>query len=97
MVRMGYTHTWCEHPPEGPLSRGKTWDEQYFDTEALLENSEVMSEDYMLDMLYTLELDPKCRLDLDFWPEVVEWCSGCKEHRRVSFYEQVGAGKGANP
>ena len=80
-----HTHTWGDHPPEGLLSRDKTWDEQYFDTEALSENTEVKSEDYMLDMLYTLELDPNSRLDEQFWPEVVEWCSGRKEHRRVIF------------
>ena len=38
-----------------------------------------------MDILYTLELDPNSRFDEQFWPEVVEWCSGCKEHRRVSY------------
>ena len=85
MVSRVHTHTWGDHPPEGPLSWDKTWDEQYFDTEALSENTEVKSEDYTLDILYTLELDPNSRFDEQFWPEVVEWCSGCKEHRMVSF------------
>ena len=84
-TRMGHTHTWCDFPPEGSVSLGKTWDEQYFDTEALSENSEVKSEDYMLDVLYTLELNPNSRFDEEFWPEVVEWCTGCTEHRRVQF------------
>ena len=82
---MVHNHTWCDHPPEGPLSWGKSWDEKYFDTEALSENSEVKSEDYILDTLYTLELDPKFRFSEDLWPEVVEWCSSCKENRRVRF------------
>ena len=72
LVRMGHTHSWCDHPPEGPLSWDKTWDEQYFDTEALAENKEGKSEDYTLDILYTLELDPNSRFDEQFWPEVVE-------------------------
>ena len=88
LVWMGHTHTWRDHPPEGPLSWDKTWDEQYFDTEALAENKEVKSEDYTLDILYTLELDPKSRFDEQFWPEVVEWCSVCREHRRVIFVNQ---------
>lgn len=55
---MVHNHTWWDHLPEGPLSWSKTWDEKYFDTEALSENSEVKSKDYILDTLYTLELDP---------------------------------------
>ena len=82
---MVHNHTWCDHPIEGPLSWGKTWDEKYFDTEALAENSEVKSKDYILDTLYTLELDPKFRSSEDLWPEVVEWCSSCKENRRTKF------------
>ena len=82
---MVHNHTWCDRPPEGPLSWGKTWDERYFDTEALSENSEVKSEDYILDTLYTLEMDPMFRFSEDLWPEVVEWCSSCKENRRTKF------------
>ena len=82
---MVHNHTWCDHPPEGPLSWSKTWDEKYFDTEALSENSEVKSEDYILDTLYTLELDPKFRFSEDLYHEVVEWCSSCKENRRTKF------------
>ena len=82
---MGDTHTWCDHPPEGPLSWGKSWDERYFDSEALSENKVAKSEDYMLDTLYTLEVDPKFRFSEVLWPEVVEWCSGCKEHRTVLY------------
>ena len=82
---MCHTHTWCDRPPEGPLSWGKSWDERYFDTEALSENSGAKSEDYMLDTLYTLKLNPKFRFSEELWPGVVEWCSGCKKHRRVLF------------
>ena len=82
---MVHTHNWGDHPPDGPLSWEKTWDEKYFDTEALSENSEVKSEDFMLDTLYTLELDPNFRFNEELWPEVVEWCSSCREHRRVKF------------
>ena len=64
---------------------GKTWEEQYFDTEPLSENSEVKSKDYMLDVLYTLELNRNSRFDEEFWPEVGEWCTDCTEHRRVQF------------
>ena len=41
------------------------------------------SKDYILDTLYTLELDPLFRFSEDLYPEVVEWCSSCKENRRT--------------
>ena len=80
------SHPQLGRPPTRWANKlGNSWDEKYFDTEALSENSEVKSEDFMLDTLYTLELDPNFRFKEELWPEVVEWCSSCREHRRVKF------------
>ena len=80
---MKHPHNWCDHPPDSKLSYDKTWEERYYDTEAIAENKEANSSEYFEDLLYTLEVDPHMKDHPDFWPEVTEWCSEFKKTRHV--------------